>query len=200
MIASLSTVRAQGILGGFFDQKETQIQYYLQQIAANQAYETDLNKGYSIVKNGTNTISGFKINELTLHQGHYDSLKIVSPKVRNYSRIKSIITLQQQIIIAHDHAYPQLSAQLIAQELAQYNQAYNVLLDAAARDLEELQLVITDGKLQMTDDERIAAIDKLYVAMSNRYGAFVQMNNNCLAVAAALRRDSKDAQMMQTLH
>lgn len=197
-----ATGRAQGILGNLFNQGQTQTNYLLQQIAALQVSETYLRKGYSTVKNGTGAISNIKNTDLSMHQGHFDSLKIVSPAVRNYSKVKGTILLQQQIIRSHNNTYPQLTAgrQLTATELDEYNKIYQTILQRSADDLGELQLVITDGKVQMTDDQRIAFIDKLYAVMQQYYAEERNMDNEALALAAQRTRQAKDNAAMKTLY
>jgi hypothetical protein len=200
--AALTTAtQAQGI-GGIFNQNEEQKEYLLQQITALQVYDGYLQKGYSIAKDGTGAISTIKNNDFSLHTGHFDSLKIVSNSVRNYSKVKGITQLQQQIITGHNKTYPQLiqSNQINAAELTNFNNIYQAIMQQSKADLEELQLVITNGKLQMTDNERIARIDKLYKEMQDLYGKEQQLNNQALALAAQRRRGSKDNQILKSLY
>ncbi len=189
-------------IGGIFNQNEEQKEDLLQQIAALQVYDGYLQKGYSIAKDGTGAISTIKNNDLSLHTGHIDSLKIVSNSVRNYSKVKGISQLQQQIITSHNKVYPQLaqSNQLNVAQLTSFNNIYQAILQQSKADLEELQLIITNGKLQMTDNERIARIDKLYKDVQDLYGKDQQLNNLALALAAQRSRGSKDNQILKSLY
>jgi hypothetical protein len=193
---------AHGQLGGLFGQGATQNEYLEQQIAALQVYDGYLQKGYSITKNGTGAISTIKNNDLSLHTGHIDSLKIVSSSVRNYSKVKGISQLQQQIVTAHNKAYPLLSQsdQFNAAELTGFNAIYQGILQQSKTGLEELQLVITNGKLSLTDNERIARIDKLYTEMQNLYDKEQKLNNQALALAAQRSRGSKDNKTLKGLY
>lgn len=202
LLAAFVTSAHAQLLGGFFNQGATQKQYLLQQIAALQVYDGYLQKGYSIAKDGTGAIGNIKNNDLTLHTGHIDSLKIVSNSVRNYSKIKGISQLQQQIITSHNKVYPQLtqSKQLTVRELTDFNAIYQAILVQSKTGLEELQLVITSGKLSLSDNERIARIDKLYKEMQDLYGKEQKMNNQTLALAAQRSRGSKDNRTMKSLY
>ncbi|WP_214072596.1 hypothetical protein [Mucilaginibacter sp. dw_454] len=202
LLAALVTSAHAQFLGGFFSQGATQNQYLEQQIAALQVYDGYLQKGYSIAKEGTGAISTIKNGDLNLHTGHIDSLKIVSSSVRNYSRVKGITTLQQQIITAHNNVYPQLtkSKQFTPAELTNFNTIYQSVLQQSQTDLEELQLVITNGKLSLTDNERISRIDKLYKEMQNLYGKEQRLNNQALALAAQRSRKSKDNKTLKSLY
>lgn len=202
VITALATsAHAQGI-GSFFNQNAKQKEYLLQQIAALKVYDSYLEKGYSIAKNGTGVISTIKNNDLSLHTGHIDSLKAVSASVRNYSRVKGTIQLQQQIIASHNKVYPQLTngKRLTAKELTDFNTIYQAILQQSRADLEELQFVITNGKLSMTDNERVARIDKLYKEMQDLYGMEQKINNQALALAAQRSRGSKDNKILKGLY
>jgi len=202
LLAALVTSAHAQFLGGFFNQGATQKQYLLQQIAALQVYDGYLQKGYSIAKDGTGTIGSIKNGDLSLHTGHIDSLKIVSNSVRNYSKVKGVTKLQQQIITSHNKVYPQLTQgnQLNANELTNFNKIYQAILQQSKTGLEELQLVITDGKLSLTDNERIARIDKLYKEMQDLYGKEQKFNNQTLALAAQRSRGSKDNKTLKSLY
>ena len=58
----------------WFRQKATQKKYLLQQIAALQVYSGYLSKGYSIAKNGLNTIKNIKNGDLLQHSNYFTSL------------------------------------------------------------------------------------------------------------------------------
>jgi hypothetical protein len=202
LLAALITSAKAQFLGGFFSQGATQKQYLEQQIAALQVYDGYLQKGYSIAKDGTGTISNIKTNDFNLHTGRIDSLKIVSSSVRNYSKVRGISQLQQQIMTSHNQVYSQItkSGQLTAKELTNFNAIYRSILQQSQTDLEELQLVITNGKLSLTDNERITRIDKLYQEMQNLYGKEQLMNNQALALAAQRSRGSKDNKTLKGLY
>jgi len=188
--------------GGFFNQGAIQTSYLEQQIAALQVYESYLQKGYTEAKDGTGAISAIKNGDLSLHTNHFDSLKIVSSSVRNYSRVKGVATLQQQMISSHGTAYQQLtkSGQFRAQELTAFNAVYQSILQQSQAGLEELQLVITNGKLSLSDNERIAQIDHIYKDMLALYGKEQATNNQWLALAAQRSRGRRDNQTLKSLY
>lgn len=202
LLAALITTAHAQLLGGFFNQGNEQKQYLLQQIAALQIYDGYLQQGYNIAKDGTGAISTIKNKDLGLHTGHIDSLKIVSSSVRNYSKAKGITQLQQQIITSYNKIYPQLtkSNQFTAKELTDFNAIYQAILQQSKTGLEELQLVITNGKLSLSDNERIAKIDKLYKEMQDLYGKEQKINNQMLALAAQRSRGSKDNKTLKGLY
>src|SRR5258706_14560273 len=75
-------------------QKKTQIKYLLQQIAANKVYIDYLEKGYSIARNGLQTIQNIKKGDFNLHFNFFDSLKKVNPKIKGWAKVADIIAYQ----------------------------------------------------------------------------------------------------------
>lgn len=154
-----------------FRQKKTQEKYLLEQIAALQVYSSYLKKGYEIVHHGLDTIEDFTDGEFSLHKGFILSLKAVNPLILNNSKVAEIITFQvainKRFNTIDDHPMLSLNNRLYIMEVKEE------LLKACAEDMEELMLVITANKLEMTDDERIKRLDKLYLEMQDK-SAFSQ--------------------------
>lgn len=202
LLAGHLAASAQGLIGSIFNQNRTQDDYMIQQIAALRMYQSYLQKGYKIVKDGSSTISGFKNGSLLQHTAHFDSLKNVSSGIRHYARIQDIIGMDKAMLESYPEVYPKLSAAnaLTATQLAGYRQLYNNLTSKASTDMDELQVVITNGKVQMTDDERIGKIDRLYYDMQRLYASVTQLNNQSLALAAQRQREAKDRAAMRSLY
>jgi hypothetical protein len=69
----------------------------------------------------------------------------------------------------------------------------------AAKDLDELELIIRDGRLELTDDERIAGIDKLYQSMQYKYALQKRLQGSVLALREARQRQANDLQILRSL-
>jgi hypothetical protein len=172
------------------NQKATQRKYLLQQIAALQVYIGYVSKGYSIAKKGLNTIQDIKHGDWNMHSSYFTSLVTVNPKIKRYAKVADIIALQ--ISIAKQSAKTikdcKSSHLLTTAELDYLQKVFATLLDDCAKCLDELFNLITNGQLSMKDDERIAAIDKLYVDMADKQ-VFVRSFSNA-AAGLCVRRDS----------
>ncbi len=153
----------------WFRQNATQRKYLLQQIAALKIYTGYLSKGYSIAKNGLNTIKGFKNGDLWQHTNYFTSLVTINPKVKRYTRVADIISLQISITKQSASAIKNFkrNPHFTQTEINYLRQVLNSLLADCAKNLDELFSLITNGNLQMKDDERIKGIDKLYADMQN---------------------------------
>ena len=81
----------------WFRQKATQKKYLLQQIAALHVYLGYLSKGYSIAKDGLNTIKSIKNGDLLQHTNYFTSLVTVNPQIKRYKKVADIIAIQISI-------------------------------------------------------------------------------------------------------
>ena len=61
---------------------------------------------------------------------------------------------------------------------------YSNLFSKSLQNLDELTMVITAGKLRMSDDERLNAIDRIYIDMGDKLVFLRTFNkeNNVLAI------------------
>lgn len=149
-----------------FRQKKTQKKYLLQQIAALEVYTGYLKKGYEIASSGLHTIRDLSNGEFSLHNAFITGLKKVSPVVRNNVRVAEIIEMQIAIGKAfgnvRSNVHLSLSNQLYVQDVR------DNLWEECLKDLEELLLVITSGKLEMDDAQRLKRLDKIYLSMREK--------------------------------
>ena len=158
-------------LAEWTQQKKTQIQYLLDQIAANKVSIDYLEKGYEIARTGLNTIQNIKNGDFNLHRDFFGSLEIVNPKIKTYTRVADIIAYQVRIVKNISTTIKNLkeSGQFNVDELDYSKAVFENLLDECLKNVDELYLVITSDELQMTDDERIKRIDQLYTDMQDKY-------------------------------
>lgn len=194
-------VKAQGI-GGIFDQADTRIKTMLQQIALQQTYLSEIKKGYQTTKDGLNTAHELKDGTFKLHQAYFSSLSAVSPAVMNNPKIRLMISYQQQIMTAFDHeiAWQNQQAILNADEHNYVQAVYSNILSQCTGDLDELKMVTTQGQVQMTDAERIAQIDRLYVATANKYKFSMAFTQNAHAFALNKQNGVQQTQFLQQLY
>lgn len=155
----------------FFSQKKKQKEYLLKQIAGLQLYIGYAKKGYDIVGSGIHTVKDITNGEFGLHSTFFSSLKAVSPVIRNNSKVAEIIALG--LGIGKNFNGIKSSLYLSASDQQYIASVRAKVLDDCAKDLEELLLVVTSGKLEITDDERIKRLDKVYAAMQDK-SAFTQ--------------------------
>ena len=177
-------------LAEWTQQKKTQIQYLLDQIAANKVSIDYLEKGYEIVRTGLNTIQNIKKGDFNLHSDFFGSLEIVNPKIKTCTRVADIIAYQVRIVKNISTTIKNLkeSGQFNTNELDYSKAVFENLLDECLKNVDELYLVITSDELQsdsyrMTDDERIKRIDQLYTDMQDKYSFCQSFSKECSVLA-----------------
>lgn len=172
----------------WMQQKKTRIKRLLEQIAANKVYIEYAQKGYKIVTDGLHTIRDIKNGDFNLHLGHKDSLKVVNPKVKSWIKVADIITYQLRIIKAAKQTIDAVreSGQFTNEELDYCRKLFDNLLNDCLKSIDELMMVITSGQLEMTDDERIKRIEKIYLDMQDK-SAFTASFSNEMSVLAIQR-------------
>jgi hypothetical protein len=152
----------------FFKQKKTQKKYLLQQIAALKVYGDYLKKGYELASGGLSVVRDISDGEFSLHNIFVSGLKRVSPAVRNDVRVTEIVALQVEIL----RGFGELrhSDFLSAGDLAYIHLVQAAVVADCFSDLEELLLLVTSGKLEMRDDERLGRLAGIYSRMLDKSG------------------------------
>jgi len=147
-----------------FKQSKTQKKYLVNQIAALQVYLGYARQGYELVGNGLDVVRDISKGEFSLHNAFISSLKQVSPAIRNDLRVSEIISMQLAVL--------KLSggwgnASLLNGENRDYISGIRADLRSKCLDvLEALLMIITAGKVEMGDEERLRRIGELYQLMN----------------------------------
>lgn len=148
----------------FFRQADTQKKYLLEQIAALKIYAGYVKQGYNIASSGLKTVKDITGGEFNLHSAFINLLKTVSPAIRNDIRVAEIISLQLSIRKAFNGPYA--SKFLSPAHQVYVDDVRENVLQECENDLEELLLVVTSGRLEMKDSERIERLEKIYQSMA----------------------------------
>jgi hypothetical protein len=180
----------------------TQKKYLLQQIAAMQVYIGYVQKGYSITKQGLNTISDIKNGEYNVHKDHFNSLKSVNRKIKNYSKVAVIISLQTDIVIVYKEVAKEVkqSGSFNRDEINYINGVFERLMNDCAKVIDELITVTSRGQLEMKDDERMKRIDALYTDMQDKYTFIQSFSNEAKLLAASRIKEQNDIQSIRAIN
>ncbi len=155
----------------FFSQRKTQKKYLLEQIAALKVYTGYLTKTYHIAKQGLGLINTIKAGEFGLHAIFFSRLKYVSPGIRHYTRITDILAMHYYIVSTSRNAVKQVrsSGYMQNHEQQYVSDVWNSLLEGCSENLNSLSILLTDGGLELKDDERFRRVDELYSNVLERY-------------------------------
>lgn len=164
MTLVISNAQAQ-FFSGFLRQKGANRKLLAQQIVALNVYSGYIKRGYGVAKDGLKLVNDFKDGEFSLHKDYFNSLKQVSPAVRKYAKVADIIRIQQGIIVKVFEYKRQLSSSsfITTEERNYLIQVFARLLEDCAQLVRDLSDLTTFGNYEMTDAERFAYIDRLYM-------------------------------------
>jgi hypothetical protein len=176
----------------WFRQKETQKEYLVQQIAALQAYAGTLRQGYEVLGQGINTVHQIKNGDLGLHQVFFHSLRQLNPAIGQSAKLTDMLGWQSAIL--RDFASPRrfFRQQLTTDELDYLEQVKTRVLQACARDMDALWLLLTSDQLARTDDERLRQLEALHQAMRGRFQFTRQFLHDTQLLALQREREKKN--------
>lgn len=129
---------------------------------------SQMQQGYSVLSQGYLRVKEMAEGDFKIHEVFLDGLLLVSPQVRKYYKVAEIINYQRRILKEFKTTYREIKNRdgFTMMELGYLNKIYQDLFQLSLRNLEELGLVLTAGKVRMSDFERIQAVDRLYDEMS----------------------------------
>lgn len=160
----------------------------IEQIAALQVYLGYTQQGYTIANKGLTTVRNIKNGDFNLHRDFISSFKKVNPKIKAYAKVADIIALQIRIIKETKGCLQGVkdAKQFSNAEIDHCSMVFQNVLNASLENLEQLLEIISDGQLQMKDDERLKRIDALYTDMQDKY-AFSSSFSEEMAVLTVQR-------------
>jgi hypothetical protein len=159
----------------WFEQKKTQIRYLKEQLAALEAYAQVAEQGYRIAQTGTQWIAEIKQGDFTMHQAYFNSLLLVQPAIRGDPRVQDIIA-QAQALLQVTGQCRTLAGSLLAYSVA-IGSVCDGLETGCRSDLDWLQELLTDGKIQSKDNERLREVGEVDHRMQDRYRQAVALRN-----------------------
>jgi hypothetical protein len=176
----------------WFQQKKTQKKYLVDQIAALKVYLGNLKKGVDIVYRGLNTVSNIKNGNFNLHRDFFSSLKNVKPAISNSAKVADIIAFQIYVIrdMKKIYNFCEHNKNFTPEEVRYIAKVHTNMLFLCDASLSELLMIIRSNETEMTDDERLKGIDKIYDDMNDKR-AFVQAFGNDTQLLSQEREKEK---------
>jgi DNA repair ATPase RecN len=162
----------------------------------------NMKDAYKIIFKGYTAVKDLSQGNFKLHKTFLDGLMEVSPAVKKYKRIADIFKYQLRITKEYKAAYNQFrdDKQFTAQEIEYVGKVYSNLFNETLKSLEELAMVITAGKLRMSDDERLQAIDKIYEAVVDQYSFLNEFNNNTAILSLQRKSEQTEIKMSRIIN
>ena len=163
---------------------------------------SDMKTGYQIYEQGYGSISQLSKGNFDLHSVYLNGLLSINPTVKNYRRVADIITQQASLLSEYKSAYKQFkqSALFSASELTYMSNVYGQLVNQSLQNLDDLTTVLTAGKLRMSDDERMRAIDRIYASSSDKLQFLRHFNRQGVLLNIQRSKDAGDNRTMKQLY
>ncbi len=162
----------------------------------------NMKDGYQLLHKGYTAIKDISEGNFSLHKTFLDGLMEVSPVVKKYKRVVDIINYQVRIVKEYKSAFRQFkeSKRFTVTEIEYFGKVYANLFAQSVKNIDDLAMIITAGKLRMSDDERLQAIDKLYDEIVDQYSFLNEFNNSAAILAVQREKDQMDIDLMRKVH
>lgn len=159
----------------------------------------DMKKGYSVLNNGYNAVKNISQGNFSLHEVFLDGLMLINPEIKKYRKVADIISDQKRILSEYKNAFDRFKASgnFSASEIAYLGKVYKQILDLSLDNLDELATVITASKLRMNDQERLAAIDRIFDNVQDKL-MFLR-SFNAQGVLLSSQRDRQRLELKRSL-
>jgi len=184
----------------WFRQNATQKEYLIEQIGQLKIYLELTEKGYKIAKEGLTTIGEIKRGEFKLHKNRFDSLLIVNPKIGSSSRLQQITDLHGHVNQTCEKLPAELESSFNADQMTYINKVLKLVYDDCQSLLSNLFLVIRNGNLSMSDDQRIERIELCFQQMQDNYIFVKDFDQKTKLLARQLKNDQSEISTRKNIH
>lgn len=183
-------------------QEAKQLLLNVEKLAQLKLMLSHMKTGYQILEKGYTSIKNISQGNFNLHRDFLDGLLQVSPAVKQYSKVADIIRVQLKLVKESKAALAEFrgSKQFTIAEIEYLGNVYANLLKESLKMLDELAMVVTAGKLRMSDDERLQAIDKIYDEVMEQYTFLNEFNNGTAILSLQREKEKMDIDLMRKVH
>jgi hypothetical protein len=160
---------------------------------------SDLYDGYKVLSSGYGAIRDVSKGSFDLHKAFLDGLLKVSPTVRNYKQVATIISTQEKILGSYQATWARIRADphLTPNEILLAGQVYSTLLDQSMKNLGTLATILTDGILRAGDGERLRRIDAVDREMQGHLSFLQSFGNQAALLSLGRAADGNDYEQVR---
>ncbi|MDN3588131.1 TerB family tellurite resistance protein [Pedobacter aquatilis] len=163
---------------------------------------SDMKKGYTVLSQGYSKVAAIASGNFSLHEVFLDGLMVVSPEVKKYRRVADIISAQRAIVLEYKAALGAFRGADVfnAGELDYLGSVYASLFDASLQNLEDLAMVITSSKLRMSDEERLKAIDRIFLDTADKLEFLRDFNRGALVLFRQKQKEQREIAQLKSYY
>lgn len=160
---------------------------------------SDMKKGYTVVSQGYSKVKDIASGNFSLHEVFLDGLMVVSPQVKKYRRVTDIISAQKNIVAEYKAALGAFRGADVfnVSELDYLGNVYASLFDASLQNLDDLAMVITSSKLRMSDEERLRAIDRIFLNVSDKLEFLRDFNRGAVVLFHQKQKERREIEQLK---
>lgn len=197
LLAALSCHGQTPNMKEWVSQKKTQKSYLIKQIVELEVYYNFLKKGYEVVDKGLTLVGDIKDNAFQSDKSYLEYLGNPSPVIRNSPKLAAIIAYRNDIINRLARLVKDCRAADVftAEEVHYIEKVYKNMINECAITMSEFSMVADQGQTEMTDDERISRLDKVYVLMQDRHTFTKGFCGDTRAVGAGRAKTKHDIEI-----
>jgi hypothetical protein len=174
----------------------------IEKLSQFKAILQNMYEGYKVLHKGYTVITNISEGNFSVHKTFLDALLEVSPGVRKYKRIADIISYQMRLVKEYKAAFNEFKNgdSFTTEEINYIGKVYANLFKESMESLDELMLVIASGKLRMSDDERLQAIDRIYASVEDQFSFLKQFNSHTALLALQRKGEKTDVNLSKKLY
>ena len=154
-----------------------------------------------------NELSRFRLDEISnwsekqrsLYDQYYKELWKVKSTIAYYQRIKDLTLKQVAMVGEYQRAWQLIRSdkRFHAEEIIEMQRVYLGILAASANNLEQVMLVVNPGKTQMTDQQRLEAINTAGDRLEETYSDLKRFNTQNMILSLHRGKDLNEVQTIK---
>lgn len=137
-----------------------------------------------------------------LYSQYYEELRKVKSAISYYQRIKTITQKQLALVSEYKKAFNQFrqDSHFTPQEINYMGEVYSGILEASLKNLDQIILVTSSFKMQMSDAKRLEIINAAADKLDENYSDLRQFNNQNIRISIQRAKDQNDIQTTLKLY
>jgi hypothetical protein len=157
-----------------------------------------------------NTMSQLKLNDISqwadkqkkLYADYFDELKKVKTAITTYTEVKDMINRQKQLINEYNTTWNIIKQDkhFTPQELQYMYSVYSGILSESLKNIEQLDLAVTNLTTQMTDGKRLELIHRADKNLDKNVSDMRSFNDRNIRLSLARADDEQQAAELKQLY
>ncbi|MDO6433281.1 TerB family tellurite resistance protein [Flavitalea sp. BT771] len=174
----------------------------MQKLSQLKATLQEMYKGYIQLDKDYSNIRDIVQGNFDLHKAFLDGLLAVSPTVRQYHKVASVMDKERSLVTEYQAASRRWTSSGLFSpgELDHFRQLYGTVSDRGSKCLDRLLMVITAGQLRMSDAERMQAIDRIDADVGGLLQGLRQFNDALSVQALQRAREQNNINSLKSMY